>query len=133
MKERIVSSSIVAAAVLVGALVVSPSNESHELTKATEAIGREVSSIRSAIDRLAPSSSGWGLDGQAEQISLVYADGKRETLARREKGYYIVVHKDHVVVHMPEAGEPRNGAKRRRLIPFASVRSIEQLRPERSW
>ena len=128
MKERLVPSIVIGAAVLIGSVVVARLGQvDKELVEAVEGIRRELFSVDSAIDRITGRPLE-GFEGEAHKVVLTYLNGEQETLQSRH--CYIVVQKDHIVIHMPEKGEARNGARKRRLVPFSAVRSIERLRED---
>lgn len=129
MKERVAASAVVAAAILVGALMVSLSQGSDdELLEAVRGVERETSSLGDSMDRLSPRYTIGDIEGGANKIVITYLNGETETM--QGGSYYIVVLKDYVVIHMPKEGESINAASERQLVPFASVRSIRRVGEE---
>ena len=132
MKERVVASVVVAAAILVAALMVSLSRGSNdELLEALKGIERETSSLRGRVAELNSHPYTIGdIEGGASEIVITYSNGQSETMKGGSGSYYIVAVKDYVVIHMPKEGEARNAASERQLVPFASLRSIRRVGEE---
>ena len=118
MKGRLAASIIVGIAVLAGSVVVARSVQKG-LAESLEGVAREFRFTRSAIPS-APRRM--ASEGRASRAVIVYVDGTTETL---EGALYIAPEADHLVIHMPEGREYRSEASTRRLIPFATVRSVE--------
>ena len=123
MKERIIPAVILGAAVITMALIFSLVGGDDGYTKAVKGIHYELASINGAVCRLARDDLP-GFGGQVQKIVLTYRNGEKETLVPGpgRRPLYVLMAREHLVIHFPEVGEPVFLAKKQSLVPFSAAK-----------